>query len=183
MRLSKWCIIALCILGIGSIFLAAVPPAGYHLLKKIPLGAAEGGGEYFEYITVDAAARRAYLSHGTEIVVLNLGRRRWGSIQKLTIFWSIHPISMNLFCDFCAFLWLFLFVVWTLTWPWCALVWPRLSPFSIPPILSGNCYGSSCREASSPIKRMASLPLPLARNCIPVVGLRIQPSVPADWIE
>jgi hypothetical protein len=22
------------------------------------------------------------------------------------------------FCDFCAFLWLFLFVVWTLTWPW-----------------------------------------------------------------
>jgi DNA-binding beta-propeller fold protein YncE len=44
---------------------------GYHLLKKIPLGAAEGGGEYFDYITFDAAARRVYLSHGTEIKVLD----------------------------------------------------------------------------------------------------------------
>lgn len=45
--------------------------AHYHLLKKIPLGAAEGGGEYFDYITVDSTARRAYLSHGTEVEVLN----------------------------------------------------------------------------------------------------------------
>src|SRR6202140_5261123 len=43
----------------------------YHLLKKISLGAAEGGGEYFDYITVDAAARRVYLSHGTEVKVLD----------------------------------------------------------------------------------------------------------------
>jgi DNA-binding beta-propeller fold protein YncE len=40
-------------------------------LKKIPLEAAEGGGESFDYITVDAAARRVYLSHGTEVVVLD----------------------------------------------------------------------------------------------------------------
>jgi len=53
------------------IVLAAAPAGGYHLLKKIPLGPAEGGGEYFHYITVDAAARRAYLSHGTEIVVVD----------------------------------------------------------------------------------------------------------------
>ncbi len=44
---------------------------GYHLLKKIPLGAAEGGGEYFDYITFDPAARRVYLSHGTEVKVLD----------------------------------------------------------------------------------------------------------------
>ena len=44
---------------------------GYHLLKTIPLGAAEGGGEYFDYITVDAAARRVYVSHGTEVKVLD----------------------------------------------------------------------------------------------------------------
>jgi hypothetical protein len=54
---------------------AALPAAraagGYHLLQKVPLGAAEGGAEYFDYITVDAAARRIYLSHGTEVVVLN----------------------------------------------------------------------------------------------------------------
>jgi DNA-binding beta-propeller fold protein YncE len=45
--------------------------SGYHLLKKIQLGAAEGGGEYFDYITFDDAARRVYLSHGTEIEVLD----------------------------------------------------------------------------------------------------------------
>jgi YVTN family beta-propeller protein len=44
----------------------------YHLIKKISFGAAEGGREYFDYITVDAAARRAYLSHGTEFLVVNL---------------------------------------------------------------------------------------------------------------
>jgi len=44
---------------------------GYHLLRKVSLGAAPGGGEYFDYITFDPAARRVYLSHGTEIQVLN----------------------------------------------------------------------------------------------------------------
>ena len=43
--------------------------AGYHLLKKIPFPAAEGGGEYFDYITFDPASRRVYLSHGTEVLV------------------------------------------------------------------------------------------------------------------
>jgi len=41
------------------------------LIKTVPLGAAEGGGEYFDYITVDSAARRVYVSHGTEIKVLD----------------------------------------------------------------------------------------------------------------
>src|SRR5262250_2046152 len=51
---------------------AAGPAApGYHLLRKISLGAAPGGGEYFDYITVDSAARRLYLSHGTEVQVLD----------------------------------------------------------------------------------------------------------------
>jgi DNA-binding beta-propeller fold protein YncE len=51
---------------------AALPPAPrYHLIKKIPLPAAPGGGEYFDYITVDATARRVYLSHGTEVKVLD----------------------------------------------------------------------------------------------------------------
>ncbi len=45
--------------------------SGYHLLKTIPLPAAAGGAEYYDYITVDAAARRVYVSHGTEVVVLN----------------------------------------------------------------------------------------------------------------
>jgi len=41
------------------------------LLKKVPFGAAEGGREYFDYITFDATARRVYLSHGTEVRVLD----------------------------------------------------------------------------------------------------------------
>jgi DNA-binding beta-propeller fold protein YncE len=57
-------------LSFGAV-LAAPPAGGYHLLKKVPLDAAPGGGEYFDYITVDAAARRTYLSHGTEIQVVN----------------------------------------------------------------------------------------------------------------
>jgi DNA-binding beta-propeller fold protein YncE len=45
---------------------------GYHLLKKYPFGAAEGSTrEYFDYITVDSAARRVYLSHGTEIKIID----------------------------------------------------------------------------------------------------------------
>ncbi len=55
----------------GAYTLASSPAVSYHLLKKVPLAAAPGGGEYFDYITVDSAARRVYVSHGTEVVVLN----------------------------------------------------------------------------------------------------------------
>jgi len=62
---------SLCLLGLGAYLIAAPPAGGYHLIKKVSLGAAEGGGEYFDYITVDAAARRVYRSHGTEFKVLD----------------------------------------------------------------------------------------------------------------
>jgi DNA-binding beta-propeller fold protein YncE len=44
---------------------------GYHLIDKISLPPAPGGDEYYDYITVDADARRVYVSHGTEVVVVN----------------------------------------------------------------------------------------------------------------
>src|SRR6266446_4046925 len=44
---------------------------GYHLIKTIPLPPAPGGDEYYDYITVDADARRVYISHGAEVLVLN----------------------------------------------------------------------------------------------------------------
>jgi DNA-binding beta-propeller fold protein YncE len=52
---------------------ASANPAGpgYHLIKNVPLGAAPGGGEYFDYITVDSASRRVYISHGAEVKVLD----------------------------------------------------------------------------------------------------------------
>ena len=63
--------LGVCVLMLGMSALAVQPAAHYHLVKKVPLGAAPGGGEYFDYITVDAAARRVYLSHGTEVKVVD----------------------------------------------------------------------------------------------------------------
>src|SRR3979490_3647546 len=60
-----------CFALLGGIALARAAGPGYRLIKKVPLGAAPGGGEYFAYVTVDAAARRVYLSHGAEIKVLD----------------------------------------------------------------------------------------------------------------
>ena len=73
MKFSSFGRVAVCVpfLLLGAYVVAAPPAGGYHLLKTIPLGAAEGGGEYFDYITVDSAARRVYLSHGTELKVLD----------------------------------------------------------------------------------------------------------------
>ncbi len=63
--------VGLSFLMFGTYTLASPPATSYHLLKKIPLPAAPGGIEYFDYITVDSTARRVYVSHGTEVVVLN----------------------------------------------------------------------------------------------------------------
>ena len=58
------------LLGTVSLMMAAAP--GYHLLRKYSFGAAPGSTrEYFDYVTVDSAARRVYLSHGTEIIVMD----------------------------------------------------------------------------------------------------------------
>ena len=55
---------------LGVLAVASPPAVHYHLLKKVPLGAAAGGGrEYFDYLTVDSKARRVYASHGTEVKV------------------------------------------------------------------------------------------------------------------
>jgi DNA-binding beta-propeller fold protein YncE len=57
---------------LGVLAFAASAKGGYHLLKKYTFGAAEGSTrEYFDYITVDSSARRVYLSHGTEIKVID----------------------------------------------------------------------------------------------------------------
>ena len=45
-------------------------PSGYHLIKTVSL-ANPGQKEYFDYITVDDAARRIYVSHGFEVKVLD----------------------------------------------------------------------------------------------------------------
>ncbi len=69
-RFARMASAALLILVGCSLLMAAT--TGYHLLKKYTLGAAEGSTrEYFDYVTVDSAARRVYLSHGTEVKVMD----------------------------------------------------------------------------------------------------------------
>jgi YVTN family beta-propeller protein len=74
MRVARLVRLAGClpILLLGILAVASPPTVHYHLLKKVPLGAAAGGGrEYFDYLTVDSQARRVYASHGTEVKVVD----------------------------------------------------------------------------------------------------------------
>jgi DNA-binding beta-propeller fold protein YncE len=57
--------LSLLVLVAGAAALAA--PPGYHLLKTV---AVPGDGGW-DYVTVDAAGRRVYVSHGTEVAVLD----------------------------------------------------------------------------------------------------------------
>jgi YVTN family beta-propeller protein len=59
------------VLLLGDLALASPPEGGYHLLKKYDLGAAPGGKEYWDYITFDASTRRLYISHNTEVKVVD----------------------------------------------------------------------------------------------------------------
>jgi DNA-binding beta-propeller fold protein YncE len=49
-------------------FLLAAAPTGYHVSGEIKIGG-EGG---WDYLTVDSAARRLYVSHATHVVVVDL---------------------------------------------------------------------------------------------------------------
>ena len=58
------------ILCAGLMSRAAAPapgPSGYHVVKTVPIPGDEG----WDYLTVDADARRVYISHGSHVVVMN----------------------------------------------------------------------------------------------------------------
>jgi hypothetical protein len=58
------------IFGVAVLSHAAAPapgPSGYHLVKPVPIPGDDG----WDYLIVDAAARRVYVSHGTHVVVMN----------------------------------------------------------------------------------------------------------------
>lgn len=70
-RLTVVTVVAISII-LGALALAAEGMGGYHLLKRYAFGTAAGSSrEYFDYITVDSSARRVYLSHGTEVIVID----------------------------------------------------------------------------------------------------------------
>jgi DNA-binding beta-propeller fold protein YncE len=47
--------------------LRAASPEGYHLIKKVTLG----GEGFWDYLGIDPAARRLFISHGTHVMVLD----------------------------------------------------------------------------------------------------------------
>ena len=47
---------------------AAAAPTGYHIIKEIKIGG-DGG---WDYLTMDSAARRLYVSHATHVVVVDV---------------------------------------------------------------------------------------------------------------
>src|ERR1700737_3680810 len=56
---------------VGTVAMAGPSGSGYHLVKSVPIGAAPGDAEYFDYVTGDPAARRVYIAHGAEVKVLD----------------------------------------------------------------------------------------------------------------
>ena len=67
MRNRILCLATILILASAS-FAAPAPAGGYSVIKKISISG-QGG---WDYLTADDAARRLYVSHGTQVEILNL---------------------------------------------------------------------------------------------------------------
>jgi hypothetical protein len=53
--------------GVWAGYGGAAGPSGYRVIKSVPVA----GDGFWDYVTVDSAARRIYISHGTQVVVLD----------------------------------------------------------------------------------------------------------------
>lgn len=69
MKRTIWNCTFVIALWAASAFAAA--PINYHLENTYKFGAASGSREYFDYIHFDATSGRLYLSHGTEVLVVD----------------------------------------------------------------------------------------------------------------
>lgn len=84
--------ISLAALLLACLSIGASAEGGYHLLKKYDLGAAPGGKEYWDYITFDPSSRRLYVSHNTEVKVVEADTGKVvGSIGDLK---RVHGIAL-----------------------------------------------------------------------------------------
>jgi DNA-binding beta-propeller fold protein YncE len=74
--------------GVSFLLLGAYPAASqqptvnYHLIKTISIPPAAGNREGFDYLYFDNEARRVYVTHGVEVVVLNADT--YETIGKIT---------------------------------------------------------------------------------------------------
>jgi YVTN family beta-propeller protein len=83
MKLTSALVLAVC----GSFFVAA-GPSGYRLAKQVALPGAGG----WDYLTVDAAARRVYISHATQVEVLDADTQKGVGTIPGTL--GVHGIAL-----------------------------------------------------------------------------------------
>ncbi len=67
MRISLSSVLFICVLMLLASLVLAAGSSGYHVAKKTALGG-DGG---WDYLTVDAKARRIYISRGTHVMVVD----------------------------------------------------------------------------------------------------------------
>jgi YVTN family beta-propeller protein len=75
-------------LSLSLLAAAAQTAGGYHVIKKIPI---PGEGSW-DYLTVDEAARRLYVSHGTQVEVLDLDSG--AIVAKIANTLGVHGIAI-----------------------------------------------------------------------------------------
>jgi DNA-binding beta-propeller fold protein YncE len=76
---------------LAAAFLAAAPmlaAAGYHVIQRISIPGDSG----WDYITADSDARRLYVPHGTEVVVLDLDSGK--IVGKIADLKGVHGIAL-----------------------------------------------------------------------------------------
>src|ERR1700682_1427393 len=94
MNVSGAALLAVCLslVLLGTVALASPPGSGYQLIKSVPLGAAPGDAEYFDYVTVDPAGRRVYIAHGAEVKVLDADN--FSVVGSITGFKRCHGVAL-----------------------------------------------------------------------------------------
>jgi DNA-binding beta-propeller fold protein YncE len=70
------------------LFVAAAAAADYHLLKKIPVS----GDGTWDYLYLDQAARRLYVSHRTRVEVIDVDADK--PVGKITGMQGVHGIAI-----------------------------------------------------------------------------------------
>jgi YVTN family beta-propeller protein len=77
-----------CVLAVSGLIAVAASPSGYRLADQVQL-AGTGG---WDYLTVDAAARRVYISHATQVEVLDADTQK--SVGTIPDTPGVHGIAL-----------------------------------------------------------------------------------------
>jgi YVTN family beta-propeller protein len=80
--------LAVILVAILSIFGVSAPSSSYHLAKTVPLPGAGG----WDYLTVDDAARRVYIAHTTQVIVVDADSL--GLVGSITGLSGVHGVAV-----------------------------------------------------------------------------------------